>query len=142
MASDTLTSSVLLSPTAPTSPNRTRSISQPLRPGFNTNPSPGSPGLHARTISRSLSSTSIKHGHGHGQSSSLTGLQAGPPLASTNTASKGRARSGSLVTVTEVGGDDLENDVDRLAVGVNENAAWVNAPGASMAGVGVFRGQG
>lgn len=43
---------------------------------------------------------------------------------------KGRARSGSLVTVTEVGGDDPENDVDRVAVGVNENAAWVNAPGA------------
>ncbi len=38
-----------------------------------------------------------------------------------------------MVTVTEVGGDDPENDVDRVAVGVNENAAWVNAPGERMA---------
>jgi hypothetical protein len=42
---------------------------------------------------------------------------------------KGRARSSSLVTVTEVGGDEPENVVDRLGVGSNENAAWVNAPG-------------
>lgn len=41
----------------------------------------------------------------------------------------GRARSSSLVTVTEVGGDDEpEGMVDRLGQG-NENAAWVNAPG-------------
>ena len=44
---------------------------------------------------------------------------------------KGRARSSSLVTVTEVGGDETENVVDRLGVGSNENAAWVNAPGES-----------
>lgn len=35
-----------------------------------------------------------------------------------------------MVTVTEVGGDEPEGVVDRLGVGVNENAAWVNAPGA------------
>jgi hypothetical protein len=34
-----------------------------------------------------------------------------------------------LVTVTEVGGDEPEGVVDRLGVGVNENAAWVNSPG-------------
>lgn len=33
------------------------------------------------------------------------------------------------MTVTEVGGDEPEGVVDRLGVGVNENAAWVNAPG-------------
>jgi hypothetical protein len=43
--------------------------------------------------------------------------------------SKGRARSASLVTVTEVGGDEPENMVDRMGLGSNENAAWVNAPG-------------
>ncbi len=37
-----------------------------------------------------------------------------------------RKRSSSLVTVTEVGGDEQESVVDRLG---NENAAWVNAPG-------------
>lgn len=31
--------------------------------------------------------------------------------------------------MTEVGGDEPEGVVDRLGVGVNENAAWVNAPG-------------
>ena len=41
----------------------------------------------------------------------------------------GRGRSSSLVTVTEVGGDDGDQVVDRLGVGVNENANWVNAPG-------------
>lgn len=49
---------------------------------------------------------------------------------SDQTRAKGRARSASLVTVTEVGGDEPENVVDRLGVGSNENAAWVNAPGA------------
>jgi hypothetical protein len=43
---------------------------------------------------------------------------------------KTRARSASLVTVTEVGGDEPENVVDRMGTGSNENAAWVNAPGA------------
>jgi hypothetical protein len=41
----------------------------------------------------------------------------------------GRARSGSLVTVTEVGGDEPDNVNDRLGVGANFNAAWVNSPG-------------
>lgn len=31
--------------------------------------------------------------------------------------------------MTEVGGDEPEGVVDRLGVGVNENAAWVNSPG-------------
>lgn len=32
--------------------------------------------------------------------------------------------------MTEVGGDDSnENVVDRVGMGTNENAAWVNAPG-------------
>jgi hypothetical protein len=31
--------------------------------------------------------------------------------------------------VTEVGGDEPENMVDRMGLGSNENAAWVNAPG-------------
>jgi hypothetical protein len=33
------------------------------------------------------------------------------------------------MTVTEVGGDEPENVVDRMGVGTNENANWVNAPG-------------
>lgn len=36
------------------------------------------------------------------------------------------------MTVTEVGGDEPEGVVDRLGVGVNENAAWVNAPGKHL----------
>ena len=59
-------------------------------------------------------------------------------------APKGRARSSSLVTVTEVGGDEPENVVDRVGMGTNENAAWVNAPGMSvqplMQGRGLVRG--
>lgn len=35
--------------------------------------------------------------------------------------------------MTEVGGDDPDNVVDRLGAGNNENAAWVNAPGQSFA---------
>ena len=51
------------------------------------------------------------------------------PVTNQNRNAKGRARSSSLVMVTEVGGDEPENVVDRLGVGTNENAAWVNAPG-------------
>lgn len=36
------------------------------------------------------------------------------------------------MTVTEVGGNEPENVVDRLGVGTNENAAWVNAPGERL----------
>ena len=50
-------------------------------------------------------------------------------VSSLGKAGKGRARSSSLVAVTEAGGDEPENVVDRLGVGTNENAAWVNAPG-------------
>lgn len=35
------------------------------------------------------------------------------------------------MTVTEVGGDEFEEVVDRSGMGTNENAAWVNAPGES-----------
>lgn len=37
------------------------------------------------------------------------------------------------MTVTEVGGDEPENVVDRMGVGTNENANWVNAPGEYLA---------
>jgi hypothetical protein len=46
-----------------------------------------------------------------------------------STGVKTRARSSSLVTVTEVGGGGPENEVDSFGVGPNENAAWVNGPG-------------
>ena len=52
---------------------------------------------------------------------------------------KGRARSSSLVTVTEAGGDETENVVDRLGVGTNENAEWVNAPGKRVSSYGCRR---
>lgn len=38
------------------------------------------------------------------------------------------------MTVTEVGGDEPENVIDRMGVGTNENANWVNAPGQSSNG--------
>lgn len=64
----------------------------------------------------------------------MTMSGSGSSLSASNIANgdgkKGRGRSSSLVTVTEVGGDEPEGVVDRLGVGVNENANWVNAPGA------------
>lgn len=57
-------------------------------------------------------------------------MSLGMSLGEGGNKNKGRGRSSSLVTVTEVGGDDGDQVVDRLGVGVNENANWVNAPGA------------
>ena len=58
-------------------------------------------------------------------------MSLGMSLGEGGNKNKGRGRSSSLVTVTEVGGDDGDQVVDRLGVGVNENANWVNAPGKS-----------
>jgi hypothetical protein len=58
-------------------------------------------------------------------------MSLGMSLGEGGNKNKGRGRSSSLVTVTEVGGDDGDQVVDRLGVGVNENANWVNAPGES-----------
>ncbi|KAJ9110366.1 hypothetical protein QFC20_002963 [Naganishia adeliensis] len=88
--------------------------------------------LHVRSVSRSLSSNAIQKV----TSGELSNSPSLAPDSSPNAGhfgsskGKGRARSSSLVTVTEVGGDEPEGVVDRLGVGVNENAAWVNAPGA------------
>ena len=98
--------------TAPQSPTRARSVSQPIREDVATDFYPHAP-------LRSHSSNSILRTSTAGTGSEARG--------------KGRARSSSLVTVTEVGGDEPENVVDRLGVGSNENAAWVNAPGRSDA---------
>jgi hypothetical protein len=59
------------------------------------------------------------------------GLTSGGMSQGLDVAKTGRGRSSSLVTVTEVGGDEPDSLVDRLGVGVNENANWVNAPGES-----------
>ena len=69
-----------------------------------------------------------------GSSNGNTLSPGGQSSSSLNRNGKGRARSSSLVTVTEVGGDEPENVVDRLGVGANENAAWVNAPGERITG--------
>lgn len=71
---------------------------------------------------RSHSSSAIQRSTTSGANGSTNGAQ-----------SKGRARSSSLMTVTEVGGDEPETVVDRMGVGTNENANWVNAPGMSAA---------
>jgi len=76
---------------------------------------------------RSLSSGSVQLNQAN--TSPLNGNSNGNPGPNSNKGSKGRARSSSLVTVIEVGGDEPENVVDRLGIGTNENAAWVNAPG-------------
>lgn len=111
--------------TAPTqSPTRSRSVSQPIREDVEADFS-----QHLQpsrfSVFRSQSSTSITRISGPPSPSNGSNLSS-PVKRST----KGRARSASLVTVTEVGGDEPENVVDRLGVGSNENAAWVNAPGA------------
>jgi hypothetical protein len=133
-----MSSQFLATPSTP--PGRTRSASQPTR-AFMNSPSPQvgqsshmqSPNrtLHARSVSRSLSSNAIhKVASGElGSSPSLSSETSPSPSHLGASKGKGRARSSSLVTVTEVGGDEPEGVVDRLGVGVNENAAWVNAPG-------------
>jgi hypothetical protein len=75
--------------------------------------------LPRATFSRSMSANT--HGGSFGRS---TDSQLSP-----GTHTRGRARSGSLVTVTEVGGDEPHTINDRLGVGANFNAAWVNSPG-------------
>lgn len=115
---------------SPHSPARSRSVSQPIPEdaALDTLSPPRLSSSRAAAL-RSLSSNSVSRGslpflqnHTHSNSPS-------PQFR----ASKGRARSSSLVTVTEVGGDDPDNVVDRLGAGNNENAAWVNAPGQSFA---------
>lgn len=123
----------------PQSPGRARSVSQPLREGIETeffrnsyistgNTSPRS------SFARTLSNNS----QGEGYTSYRRG-SSGPTLAPQQPV-KGRARSGSLVTVTEVGGDEPDNVNDRLGVGANHNAAWVNAPGESNIQADTFSG--
>lgn len=107
--------------TTPPSPARARSVSQPVRDGVDFDPSSL---LKPRTgFARSQSSSSILRAVAPSSSPDA------PPVAAGKAVIKGRARSSSLVTVTEVGGDELETVVDRLGVGTNENADWVNAPG-------------
>jgi hypothetical protein len=74
------------------------------------------------------------------RSHSSNSVQRITPESTLGKSSKGRARSSSLVTVTEVGGDEPENMVDRMGLGSNENAAWVNAPGKRQADRADFRG--
>ncbi|WWC70995.1 uncharacterized protein I206_104948 [Kwoniella pini CBS 10737] len=108
----------------PRSPTRSRSVSQPIPEDAALNEldtlSPLKPSRS--TVFRSHSSNNV---HRHNPSSN--GNNASSPNFRKP---QGRARSSSLVTVTEVGGDDPDNVVDRLGVGNNENAEWVNAPGS------------
>lgn len=118
--------------TAPQSPARSGSVSQPIREGVAAENSPYATGSIIQTsrsaMLRSQSSNTVQRPAGPSTSSS-SNSHAANPNASLGKAAKGRARSSSLVTVTEVGGDEPENVVDRLGVGTNENANWVNAPG-------------
>ncbi|WVN89870.1 uncharacterized protein L203_105100 [Cryptococcus depauperatus CBS 7841] len=105
-------------------PTRSRSVSQPI-PEDATLDTLAAPMLKS---SRSVMIRSYSS-NPHSRSPSLLQTNSKSPSPQVR-GSKGRARSSSLVTVTEVGGDDLNTVVDRLGVGNNENAAWVNAPGA------------
>ncbi len=117
--------------TTPPSPSRARSVSQPIREDFASDFSP----VNVSSLLRPAAS-GMHRSHSSG---SVQSVAVGSPMhgvgdvnaAANAKAAKGRARSSSLVTVTEVGGDEPENVVDRLGVGSNENAAWVNAPGVS-----------
>ncbi|WVR06551.1 hypothetical protein IAU60_003582 [Kwoniella sp. DSM 27419] len=103
----------------PHSPNRARSVSQPIPEDSTLDIlSPLKP--TRSTVFRTQSSNSIRTGSSANHNSA--------PSPNLRTGAKGRARSSSLVTVTEVGGDDPDNVVDRIGVGNNENAEWVNAP--------------
>ncbi|ORY30585.1 ORMDL family-domain-containing protein [Naematelia encephala] len=117
--------------TAPQSPTRARSVSQPIREGAAVEYVGYAPSAHLKparsTVLRSQSSHIIQRA---AAGVSTPHDASSPQNTNNNRAIKGRARSSSLVTVTEVGGDEPENVVDRLGVGTNENAAWVNAPGA------------
>ncbi|KAL1413106.1 sphingolipid homeostasis protein orm1 [Vanrija albida] len=117
--------------TAPSSPGRTRSVSQPLREGVETDffqymalPDGQKGGNPRANFARSLSSNAVGQGsYGRSSGATLASLAVQVPR------NKGRARSGSLVTVTEVGTDEPGVN-DRLGNAHNPNAAWVNAPGA------------
>jgi hypothetical protein len=112
----------------PASPTRARSVSQPIREGVAVNFSNMMPSLESSQMKPARSAYMRSHSSSAVQrtspSTSHATLQQTP-------VSKGRARSSSLMTVTEVGGDEPENVVDRMGVGTNENANWVNAPGES-----------
>jgi len=109
--------------TTPQSPTRARSVSQPIREDIATDFTYPAHTHHEprSSILRSHSSNSVIRA----TASNINTSASSPNMAR----SAGRARSSSLVAVTEVGGDEPENVVDRLGVGSNENAAWVNAPG-------------
>lgn len=110
----------------PRSPTRARSVSQPIREDVVSDFTYPSHTHEPRaSILRAASSNSVLR---TSVSNSLHSRSSSSDQSAR--AIKGRARSASLVTVTEVGGDEPENVVDRLGVGSNENAAWVNAPGA------------
>ncbi|KAI9634737.1 response to unfolded-protein [Dioszegia hungarica] len=95
---------------------RARSVSQPIRDGVSQD-----------IIARATQSKPARLSVSRAQSSNSV-LRTTKSIEAINT--HGRARSSSLMTVTEVGGDEFENVVDRSGMGTNENAAWVNAPGA------------
>lgn len=105
------------------SPGRTRSVSQPIREGVAADFTSYASSVDASTLKPSRS------GFSRSQSSSSVLRSARSMEGLHSAGQKGRARSSSLVTVTEVGGDEPENVVDRVGMGTNENAAWVNAPG-------------
>ncbi|KAK6907797.1 hypothetical protein I203_101798 [Kwoniella mangroviensis CBS 8507] len=112
----------------PHSPSRSRSISQPIpEDSALDNLDTLSPLKPSRsTVFRSQSSNNMSRSQ-HASGNSNQHHSSSPSLRKP----QGRARSSSLVTVTEVGGDDPDNVVDRLGVGNNENAEWVNAPDVS-----------
>lgn len=103
----------------PSSPARARSVSQPLREGVDdVYRHIGEANSPRNSFQRSNSSHPTVGAHGRRDSNS-------GPLQAPKT---GRTRSGSFVTVTEVGGYEPDNVNDRLGI-MNHNAAWVNAPG-------------
>ena len=121
MTSTALPSVPSLTLPGPHSPTRTRSVSQPLREGVAVEvfSAPGSSNSNPKSAQfRHYSTNTVSHS-----------LSASSPIDLKKSGATGRARSSSLVTVTEVGGDEPENVIDRLGAGTNENAAWVNAPG-------------
>lgn len=117
--------------TAPHSPGvRARSVSQPLREGIETNFFQYAATSDSSSRNGYGRSSSSHSNSGYGSYGRSSGSSAQGGLAPSSPRRSGRTRSGSLVTVTEVGGDEPDNINDRLGVGANHNAAWVNAPGA------------
>ncbi|WRT68014.1 uncharacterized protein IL334_004989 [Kwoniella shivajii] len=109
----------------PHSPSRSRSVSQPIPEDGSLDTLSPLPPTRASAY-RSQSTNSVPR-----VNTSSGNTNYGHSTAPTYRKPQGRARSSSLVTVTEVGGDDPDNVVDRLGVGNNENADWVNAPDVS-----------